>query len=872
MKIIKSIVIVLLFTSSQFAQNNYQKEYITVIPGERYDAGGFHEFWFGEHWRDVWTTPIKVEVLDLKNFAGGLTPVKRGGGMQTKSLRFEGWNGKIWKFRSVDKDPSKVLPAELQETIAEDVIQDQISSANPMAPFVVEPLLDAVGVLSVKPILAYMPEDELLGEYKDEFGGMLGIMEEHPDEPSDDDKNGFENALDVKGTYKLFNYLEKKRKQKIVADEFLKARLMDLLFSDWDRHMDQWRWAKYNETDGKVWYPIPRDRDQVFSKYDGVFPFLAAYIVPQLNHFGYEYPQIEDLTWNGRFLDRRVLTEIDKRSWDSVMVFVQSKITDTLIEYAATKLPPEIYPICGPEIIEKLKSRRDKLREASDEFYNLVNKFAEVFCSAEDDYVEVKRIDDNSTEVTIYRRNKNTGDKKGDPLFHKIFDNAITIDIRIFMNDGDDKAIVTGECDYSPVVRLIGGSGKDEFIDESKVFGYFLTITPFPSTQSRTYFYDSGNKTIVSEGPGTVYDDYKWPDPADDYEKYEPRQIDRGHNWLPVPILGLDTDYGFTLGGGVALHSYDFRAVPKEYSQQLTVSYATRFGSFATAYEGIFYSLVRNGKLDLMLAFTEQFVTRYFGYGNNTEFNSDLEADDYYRVDQRLITLFPTFYYSLLKNISANIGISFIQTKTSLVSDTLLTNFKHGTYGLGTLNPLGIHLGLEYEGRKNIEFPKTGFYLSLNSVIFPAIDNITENFYRAGFDVRGYFTPEMVSFVTLALRAGGSKVWGRYPFFAGATIGGQNNVRGYNDKRFSGDASLFGQAELRLFISEIKLILKSKLGINLFIESGRVFTPNDNADKWHPSYGAGIWIDYFNSEFIPSAYVAFSPDRTTFAFGLGMGF
>ena len=33
---------------------------------------------------------------------------------------------------------------------------------------------------------------------------------------------------------------------------------------------------------------------KAFTKYDGVFPFMAAYIVPQLNNFGENYPQIED--------------------------------------------------------------------------------------------------------------------------------------------------------------------------------------------------------------------------------------------------------------------------------------------------------------------------------------------------------------------------------------------------------------------------------------------------------------------------------------------------------------------------------------------------------------------------------------------------
>ncbi|MBT8390743.1 MAG: BamA/TamA family outer membrane protein [Ignavibacteriaceae bacterium] len=872
MKIFSYINLVILLSAFSIAQNDYKKEYVTLVPNEKYGAGGFHKFLFGEHWRDVWTTPIKVEVLDLKKFAGGLVPLKKGGGMQTKSLRFKSSDGRIWKFRSLDKDPSKILPPELQETVAEDIVQDQISSANPMAPFVVQPLLEAVYVLSAEPFLVYMPNSKLLGEFKEEFGGMLGIIEVHPDEPDKEGEPGFEEALKVKGTYKLLNHLEYKRKQKIDSEEYLKARLMDILLGDWDRHMDQWRWAEYENEEGKLWYPIPRDRDQVFSKYDGVFPYFAAYLIPQLNHFGYDYPQIEDLTWNGRFLDRRVLTGLDKNSWDSVTTFVQNKITHNLIEFAATKLPPEIYPLCAPEIIEKLKSRRDKLQKASEEFYNLVNKYAEIYCSAENDFVEVNRIDDSSTEVIVYRRDKDSGRKKKDPLFHKIFRNEITLDIRIFMNDGDDKAVVTGECDISPVLKIVGGHGKDEIVDSSIVHGYFLTITPIPIVQRRTYFYDSGNKTKVIEGPGTVYDDYKWPDPKNDLEKFEPQQIDRGHNWLPVPIFGLDTDYGLTLGGGIALHSYDFRAVPKDYTQQLTVSYATRFGNFAAGYEGNFYSLIRNSKLRVLLAFSEQFVTRYFGYGNNTEFNADLESNNFYQVDQRLLTLYPTIYYNFSKRFSVNLGISFIQTKTSLVNDTLLSEFRHGTYGLGTLNPLGIHLGLEIEGRENINLPQNGYLLKLNSSFFPAVDNVPENFYRTSFDVRTYFTPEFISVATLALRAGGTKVWGKYPFFAGATIGGKDNVRGYNDKRFTGDASLFGQVELRLFIAEITLILKSKLGVDLFVEAGRVFTPNDSLNKWHPSYGAGIWLDYFHSEIIPTAYVAFSPDRTTFAFGLGMGF
>jgi hypothetical protein len=871
MKYFLIFFLLLLTFSIIYPQSDSISGYITIIPGERYAANGLHELFFGEHWRDVWATPIKVEILNLHEFAGGLTPIIKGGGMQTKSLQFRGNDGKIWKFRSVDKNPSKVLPEELQESIAEDIVKDQISSANPFAPLVVVPLLDAVNVLEAEPKLVFLPDVEKLGEFRKEFGGMLGFIEEHPTE-GEDDKAGFENAIDVKGTYKLFDHLAKKRNQKIDAKEFLKARLMDMLFGDWDRHMDQWRWAEYEESDGKIWKPIPRDRDQVFSKYDGFFPAIADYLVPQITHFGENYPQIEDLTWNGRFLDQRVLVELDKKTWDSVTTYVKSRITDEVIDNAVKRLPPEVYEICSDEIVTKLKSRRDNLRWASNEFYDIVNKYTDVFCSDEDDYIEVNRLDDTSTIVSVFKRDKDTGNGKGEPLFYKIFDNDITADLRIHMNNGDDKAFIYGKCSDGPVIRIIGGQGKDEFIDESIVRGYFISVTPFKAVKRKTYFYDSGKNSLVVEGPGSWYDDFDWPEPKDDLEKYEPQQLDRGHNWLPVPIFGLNTDYGLTIGGGVQLNKYNFREVPQEYMQQVTVSYATRFGNFAAAYEGDFYSALRNGRLNVLIEFTEQFVSRYFGYGNETTFDEDLESSDYYKIDQQLITVFPTMFYDFNENTSGSLGISFIQTKTNLENDTLLSDFRYGDYGLGKISPFGIHLGLELDGRNNKYYPTEGYFMKFNGRMFPEVFSDPEGFYYTGFDLRSYITPEFSSFATVALRAGGSKVFGEYPFFGGASLGGKNNLRGYNDHRFSGDAAIFGQAELRLFIAQIHLILKSRIGINLFAETGRVFIQNDSSEKWHPSYGFGVWAAYLNSTIIGSTYVAFSSERTTFNLGLGLGF
>src|SRR5688572_7644987 len=55
-------------------------------PGSQYQASGLHKLLLGKEYRSLWTTPISVPVLNLRSFAGGLRPVSKGGGKQTKSL------------------------------------------------------------------------------------------------------------------------------------------------------------------------------------------------------------------------------------------------------------------------------------------------------------------------------------------------------------------------------------------------------------------------------------------------------------------------------------------------------------------------------------------------------------------------------------------------------------------------------------------------------------------------------------------------------------------------------------------------------------------------------------------------------------------
>ncbi len=45
---------------------------VTVTAGARYRAGELKRWFSGDLYRDLWTTPIRVPVLDLEKYAGGL--------------------------------------------------------------------------------------------------------------------------------------------------------------------------------------------------------------------------------------------------------------------------------------------------------------------------------------------------------------------------------------------------------------------------------------------------------------------------------------------------------------------------------------------------------------------------------------------------------------------------------------------------------------------------------------------------------------------------------------------------------------------------------------------------------------------------------
>ncbi|NNE33863.1 MAG: hypothetical protein HKN13_01415, partial [Rhodothermales bacterium] len=293
---------------------DYRDSTVTVAINPAYATGRKGRWFYGRRYRNSWAAPVTFPVLDLGREAGGLTVTKRGGGVQTFSLHFEGANGKKYVLRSIDKDPSRSVPSHLQVSAGTDFVQDQVSSLHPYGLWPLSFLYEAADLYHINPRPVYVPHDARLGVYQDQFAGQIMTFEERPDD-DESDMAHFGFSKKVMSSSKLFREINGDNDHRVDQRMFLRARLIDILIADWDRHEDQWRWASIEPTDGKgkIYRPIPRDHDWAFFSFDGFIASKLKFVMPKFQSFDYKYGDIRGLTRKGLSQDRRFTAELTKQ-------------------------------------------------------------------------------------------------------------------------------------------------------------------------------------------------------------------------------------------------------------------------------------------------------------------------------------------------------------------------------------------------------------------------------------------------------------------------------------------------------------------------------------------------------------------------------
>jgi hypothetical protein len=464
---------------------------VTVMAGRHYKRTGFHNFFWGKHYRELWATPVTVKVFDMKTAKGGLSIERLGGGMQTTSLTLVDSSGFTYALRSVDKDPAGVLPKFWRNTFVLDVLRDQTSAINPYAAIVLPPMAEAAGIPHSKPELVYvMPSDTTFGEYSEEFqDGVFMIEEKYNDDRAITPMLG--DAKDISGSKKLFRKRFGDDDHFIDQRAFARARLFDLFINDWDRHEGQWEWSVHEVDDDKYYKPIPKDRDNAFFKFDdGLIPWLFSrkWAIRKFESFGPRYKDVYALMINSRFIDSRALTELTSQDYQEIALDLQSALTDEVIERAIRRFPPKVYAQAGERTIRMLKSRRDLLPQAAQEFYLHLAKNPLVIGTDKEERFEVERLNDEETSVKVIRL---SDDKQ---VYHRVFKRSETKQITLYGLAEDDEFEVSGDVNKGIRVVIVGGRGEDEIKDTSRV----------RSLRRKTIVYDTKRGNEIEFGPETV--------------------------------------------------------------------------------------------------------------------------------------------------------------------------------------------------------------------------------------------------------------------------------------------------------------------------------------------------------------------------------
>lgn len=830
---------------------------VVTTPQDSYRAGALRRWVLGDGYRELWETPVRAELLDLSTFGGGLEVLRRGGGQQTSSLRMRGNDGVTYTFRSIDKDARRGLDPLLRESFVGWAQQDQISAILPLGALVVAPLLAAANVLHADPRLVVMPDDARLGEFREEFAGLLGFIEERPDEGPDGEP-GFAGSTRVVGSDRLLERLEETPGNIVNPMAFLRARLVDAFVGDWDRHPDQWRWAGFEVDGGLEFLPIPRDRDWALTRLDGLLPGLYRFVLPHYIGFDIGYPPAFNLTWSGRALDRRILPILTWSQWEVVATDLQRSLTDGVLDDAVGRLPESYADQIGTELRVALGNRRDDLVLFARDFYELLAGWVDVTATDEDEVAEIEVATGGAVRVRLFARDQG-GDPVGDARFDRTFTDTETEEIRVFLKGGRDRATVQGSGNTAMKIRIVGG-GNDDVLSNSSTGGAWVAF--YDDRGDNTF--ETGGSTKVDESPSTM------PTELDNYGA-PPR--DWGHRWIKYPIVSVGSELGAYVEFDAVRSGYGFRQFPLENRFALTAGIGT--GTTRPRVVATFTFPLGGTRTTLTAQYEGAERNRFFGFGNESSFGSvsiaDVDADSA-RVGRDQMLFAAEFAWELAERVDFSLGPFIERFDHHGNSGRLIAEVD--PLGFSDFTQLGFRSGFSVSGGDESAYPLRGVRLdAMGTWVPPALDVQSAYGSIAGSLVTYITATGAPMQPTLALRVAGERVWGDYPYVGAAFLGGDSSLRGFLHDRFAGDASLFGSAELRLRLADTRFILPGQFGIFGLTDVGRVWLDGEDSSKWHFGGGGGVWMSFLKQHTPTiSVSVATSSESTKIYAGLGFAY
>ncbi|WP_299182750.1 metallophosphoesterase, partial [uncultured Chryseobacterium sp.] len=806
----------------------------TIYPEKLTKKGSIYRWLWGEHYRKYYGLPIEAPVANIAELNGGYTPFREGGGNQSNSLRLMSQDGQEFVMRGVRKSAVRFLNNmafkkstfgnELNNTFPEKFLLDFYTTNHPFTPFAVGNMADKINLFHSNPKLYYIPKQYALGEYNNNYGDEMYMIEERF---SSDAKTlqWLDNAKDIISTDDLLKNLTKSYKYSVDQESYIRARIFDMLIGDWDRHSDQWKWAEYEKGDKVIYKPIPRDRDQAFSKYDGM-AFKVIMNIPAIRHMKTFKDDIKNVKWLNMEpypLDLIFLKGAEQEDWILQAKYIQEHLTDKDIDEAFNNLPKEVKDETIADIQAKLKARKAKLQDYATQYFDVLQEKVPLAGTVNPDkFVIIKN--GNSVEVRQYKLDKNK--ENAELVFEKTYDDTKTKELWIYGLEDDDIYEVSGDGKPKMNIRLIGGYNHDTY---NIVNGSKVKIYDFAS-QKNTYNADSATKNISDDYDINTYN-YKHP-------KY---------NFMAgYPDADFNPDDGVILGALVNYTVNNFIRDPYTQKHSLKANLYTATGGFNLVYKGIFKKAISGWDFNLNASYTTpRFAQNFFGLSNESEYDKKNTEREYNRARISRFNLSPSISKKSWMNLKHQFQLSFEHNKVQRKGDRFIDIspdvnpevFNGQEFG-------GANYSFSFKNLDNNAFPTLGMELILNADWKTNLSDFNRNFLTLSgtltidhrIDKRG----------NLVFANSSNVKWinnNNFEFYQAASIGGNNGMRAFRNDRFSGRSYFTNNSEIRLDFGRIRNnIVPANMGVLLGYDIGRVWNDQEHSDKWYQSVGAGFWM------------------------------
>lgn len=811
----------------------------TVYDKGSTDKSKRYERAWGSHYRKVYGTDIEVPVVTIDTLFGGLRVVRKGGGNQTRSLRLISPEGKNYAMRAVKKSAVQFLQSavfkdnfvqeKFRETFTEDLIQDFYTASHPFASLAVGDLSDAVDVYHTNPQLVWMPKHPALGKYNETYGDELYILEERPDKGFVDVAS-FGNPDTIESTSDMLENIRKNETFTVDQESFVRTRLFDMLLGDWDRHADQWRWARFNKDGKKVYKPIPRDRDQIFSNYDGRRIDIIKAFVPTTRKFQIYDGELKNIKWinlAGIKLDIALLPNTTKDVWIKQSEYIQKNLTDRVIDEAFKKFPKEVQSTQLEEIKAMLKERRSNMMSIAERYYAYLSKLVVLKGTDKSDHFEITR-ERNGTRVQISRIKDSS---REEPYVDRLLLPGETKEIWLYGLDDNDTFHVSGIGKNPILTRIVGGQNNDAYtVDDGR----------------RIKIYDHKVKpnNVVKKGGASVYKSSIYNHNTYDFNKTKSKVT------TVLPFVGSNPDDGFILGIQGTHVISGFKNDPFYKKHFIKAGYFSATEGFDFNYKGEFSDVIRGWNLLAGARYTDaSFARNFFGFGNETQNNDeteDLELDfNRVRTEQTELNLgvVKDNNYGSRIRLEANFQrVTIEETLNRFISRDFEAN---DSDFFDSKSFAGVEGEYSYHNTNNGANPTRGILFDTEIGTTINLDDTNRIF--------GYIKPSLTLYNSLTRNKkwvlktqaqGQFNVGDDFEFYQAATLGASNGLRGYRNQRFTGESALVGSADIRYSFDQFKTgLLPIQIGLYTGADVGRVWLDGEDSDIWHSDIGGGFFVN-----------------------------